>query len=237
MALTGKRIVVVGGTSGIGLATAHAASAAGAQVTVIGRDPARLSQLAKDNPGWRVACADITDADAIETIFADEARIDHLFISAGTIIIEPATGAMDRLRAPFEERVFGLLHVVRAAMPRFAPDGSFTATTGDLVQRPHPMLAAVAAAAAAVETLCKTFVQEFAPIRFNVVSPGAVDTPLMAGLLGEEGRQAMLADQATKVPIRRIGSADEIAALVLSIMQNGYLNGAVIPIDGGLHAT
>lgn len=234
MQLRNKHVVIVGGTSGIGLATAEAASAAGARVTVIGRDPQKLERISNAHPTWRTAAAEITDMAAIEAAFASGPSVDHVCVSAGTIIPEPVTGSMERLRAPFEERVFGLLNVIRAALPRLAPDGSITCTTGDLVERPVAGLAAVAAAAAAVETLAKALVLELAPVRFNVISPGAVDTPLMTGLLGEEGRQAMLEQQAARTPIGRVGTSAEIAAFVLAIMTNPYVNGAILPVDGGL---
>jgi NAD(P)-dependent dehydrogenase (short-subunit alcohol dehydrogenase family) len=111
--------------------------------------------------------------------------------------------------------------------------GSFTFTSGDLVERPVAGLAAVTAAAAAVESLVKTLALELAPLRFNVVSPGAIDTPLYTAIFGEQ-RTAALSAQAAKLPGKRVGTASEVAHAVLLLMTNGYINASVLHIDGGM---
>lgn len=240
--LRNQVVVVVGGTSGIGAAAARAAVAAGARVAVIGRDAARLAAWrAEHTAGW-AAAADVRDAPALQTALAGVAqrlgRVDHVYLSAGTIVPQPVVGGDEALlRVPFEERVFGALNVVRAAVPHMGGQGSLTFTTGDLVDRPVAGLAAVGAAAAAVESLCKTLALELAPIRCNVVSPGAADTPLLTKVFGAEARDAALAAQAQRLPRKRVGTADEVAQVVLLAMANAYLNGTVLHVDGGMRLT
>jgi NAD(P)-dependent dehydrogenase (short-subunit alcohol dehydrogenase family) len=231
--LQGKRVVVVGGSSGIGLATAVAAAREGARVTIMGRSVERLEKAVTQHPQLTALSVDLSEDAAVRTAFESVSAIDHVFVSAGTVA--PAsvlTSPFEMLQAPFNERVFGALRVVRASVPKMA-GGSIVFTTGDLVDRPVPGVAAVSAAAAAVESLAKTCALELAPIRFNVVSPGAIDTPLYTAVFGEQ-RDVALAAQAEKLPGKRVGSAHEVAEAVLMLMTNEYVNASVLHVDGAM---
>ena len=226
-------IVIFGGSSGIGRATALAAAAAGAQVLAVGRDQAALGSLASEAPGVRTAVADIRDEAAVGHALEGLGHIDHVLVSAGTVMGTPLLASgMDALRGPFDERVFGTMHVVRQAAPRMR-EGSFVFVTGDLVERPVAGVSAVGAAAAAVEALARSWALELAPLRFNIVSPGAADTPLQEKIFGA-GRDQAIADQAARIPLRRIGRPEEIAQAVLSLFANGFANGATLHVDGGM---
>lgn len=234
--LRGRRVVVVGGTSGIGLATAELAAHVGAKVTVIGRDTERLRQLCELHPEWVCLQADLRHDMQIAEAFTQIDTVNHVFISAGTVAATPILETdFDALRASFEERVFGVLRVVRAAVPKMA-SGSITFTSGDLVDRPVAGMSAVTAAASATESLSRSLALELAPIRFNTISPGSIDTPLYDKLFGD-GRDAALEAQAARLPGKRVGRSDEVARLVLTVMSVAYINASVIPIDGGLRYT
>ena len=231
--LLGRTVVVVGGTSGIGLATAQLAARVGARVCIIGRDATRLSQIREQQPQWTILQADLRSDAEVTAAFAQLVTVDHLFISAGTVAATPVLESdFEALRAPFEERVFGVLRVVRAAAPKMT-SGSITFTSGDLVDRPVAGLSAVVAAASATEALARTLALELAPIRFNTISPGSIDTPLHDKLFGRE-RDAALAAQAARLPGKRVGRPEEVAQLALTIMSVDYINAGVFSIDGGL---
>ena len=231
--LKGKNVIVIGGSSGIGLATAIAAAAEGARVLAMGRDLAKLARVKSQHPQLTTVQIDLCNDESVHNAFAPVSAIDHVYISAGTVEAAALlTTPLHKLQAPFNERVFGAARVVHAAVPKMR-GGSITFTTGDLVDRPVPGVAAVSAAAAAVESLAKTCALELAPTRFNVVSPGAVDTPLYTAIFGEQ-REAVLAAQAAKLPGKKVGSAAELARAVLLLMTNEYINASVLHVDGAM---
>ena len=231
--LRGQQVVIIGGGSGIGLATAHLAASIGAKVCVVGRDAERVKQLREQQPQWTVLKADLKSDAQIVAAFAQLDAVDHVFITAGTVSATPVLeSSFEALQAPFEERVFGVLRVVRAALPKMTM-GSVTFLSGDLVDRPVAGLCAVVAAASATEALARTLALELAPVRFNTISPGSIDTPLHDKLFGRE-RDDMLAVQAARLPGKRVGQPEEVAHLAVTIMQVGYINASVFPIDGGL---
>lgn len=225
-------IVIYGASSGIGRATAIMAADRKMRVRAIGRDADRLQSLADDH-GCEVMVADILDEQAVNAALNGLENIDHVVVTAGTLKLAPVlTSAMEDLRHPFEERVFGAMRIVRAAAGKMAK-GSFTFLTGDLAEKPRGNISSTSAAAAALEALTKAWLQELAPIRFNVISPGVIDTPLQEHILGGY-KAAFLQDVAKKSPVQCVGRADEVAQIILDVAHNGFINGATVKIDGGL---
>jgi NAD(P)-dependent dehydrogenase (short-subunit alcohol dehydrogenase family) len=233
VALKGDRVVVVGGSSGIGLETARLALAAGASVTIAGRSEDRLRRAAADLGGAvRSAVADVTDDSAVQALFDGEARVDHVFLPAGEL--KPGGGDalgsdLNGLRSILESRLLGVVHVVRRARPKMT-GGSITLMSGLYATRPAPGAALGAAAVAAVDGLTRALALDLAPIRVNAVAPGLIDTPLWDSF-GPQ-RQAVLA-QGTALPVGRIGRPEEVAAGVIFLMRNGFVTGTVLAIDGG----
>lgn len=230
MRLDGQRVVVIGGSSGIGLAAARLARAEGADVTIAGRSEDRLHEAHRELGGGDTAVLDITDEAATGALFARWPRIDHVVISAGTVL----NGAivkndLDTLRRIVDERLWGVTHVVRHAAPRMA-GGSITLTSGGLSSRPRPGAAMLTAVLAAVEALAPALALELAPVRVNTVTPGLVDTPLLRASPGWETRTEA---RAAMLPVRRIGTAGDVAQVILMLMANGYVTGEVIHVDGG----
>lgn len=227
-------VLVLGGSSGIGLATASAALAEGAAVTITGRTVSRL-----DNARSTLGSA----ADAVQLDAADEAgtrelfeglpALDHLFITAGTLVIdthlEPAT---EDLRPAIDTRFWGALYAAKYAAPKMPAGGSITFMSGTAGRRPLPGAAVASASCGAVDAFARALAIDLAPLRVNSITPGYVDTPLFDGLLGEQ-REAVLADAAASLPVKRIGRAEEIADGVLFLMKNGYVTGINLVIDGG----
>jgi NAD(P)-dependent dehydrogenase (short-subunit alcohol dehydrogenase family) len=233
LSLAGRHVVIVGGSSGIGFATARCALAAGASIAVFSRNPDRAREAGLSNPRVEFRRVDILDSESVSQAFSPLGRIDHVFVSAGTVVPVPVrTSSLERLLHAFDERVAGALRVIQAALPHM-DRGSVTLTSGDLVERPVAGLAPVGAAAAAVESLVKALSLELAPLRVNVVSPGAIDTELYAKMFGKQ-RAAAVEEQRDKVPIRRMGTAEDVAAAVIFLMTNAHMSGCILNIDGAL---
>ncbi len=232
MTLHGAQVVVVGGSSGIGLAAAKAARQAGAHLTIAGRSQDKLDAAQKELGDARVVAADIASETAVNGVFDGLDHVDHVVISAGTIrngsIVE---NDLDTLRHIVDERIWGLVHVVRRVRPLMT-QGTITFTSGTLSSRPRPGTAMLSAALSAVEAMARALVAEFAPVRVNTVTPGLIDTLLLETAFGE-ARHAMIKDRSAALPAKRIGTADEVAQAILMCMTNVYLNGEVLHVDGG----
>jgi len=230
--LQDAHIVIFGGSSGIGLATAAAAKAGGAQITLIGRSAERLDTAASNIGGARTRVADITNRSEVEAALSDLGRIDHLLVTAGGF----AGGEMRRsdpdvLFRAIKVVIGGALYAIGAALAAIPPSGSIVLTGGLLSDRPGAGMAALSAAVRGIEALAVGLALELKPIRVNVVSPGFVDTP-QYDLLGE-ARGRFLAEQARKLPRAQIGRAEEVADAILLLLGNAYINGEVLHIDGG----
>lgn len=229
--LTDQVVVVFGGNTGIGLATAKLAQAEGASVTIIGRDVEKLKYSASALLGsqWRVA--DVRDAGGVERSIEHLTRINHVFVSVGrggrSSIL---TDSMEELRLPFEERVFGTFNIVRAVVPKME-DGSITLISGMNASRVGREASAQTAALCAVESLARTLALDLSPIRVNVVAPGWIDTPRLDQAFGAK-KAAQVEAIARQLPGKRIGRVDEVASAVLMLMKNAYINGEVLHIDG-----
>lgn len=227
-----QNIVIFGASSGLGRAAARKAAAQGWRVLAIGRNADALSALAQEL-GAQWAVADIRDEAATLAALTAFDHIDHVVTSAGTVQMNPVLGSdMADLRNPFEERVFGAMHIVRAAATKMT-NGSFTFITGDLADSPRGNFGSVSAAAASVEALVKAWVQELAPLRFNIISPGVIDTELQDKVLGAH-KSAFMASVVAKIPVGKVGEADQIADAILNLSSNAFINGAILNVDGGM---
>jgi NAD(P)-dependent dehydrogenase (short-subunit alcohol dehydrogenase family) len=232
MNLQGAHVVVMGGSTGIGLAAAQLARRAGAEVTIAGRSQEKLAQAQRELGEVRTVPADITDEVAVRQVFEGLSRVDHVLISAGTIINgRIVDNDLANLRRIIDERIWGLTYVVRHAVPRMT-QGSITFTSGGLSSRPRVGAAMLTGALAAVEALAPALALELAPLRVNAVTPGLIDTPLLHTAYGPE-RDTLVKNRAAVLPGRRIGSADEVAQAILLLMTNEYITGEVLHIDGG----
>lgn len=233
--LDGRTVLITGGTSGIGLAAAIQSKASGASVIIVGSNGERTAQVAAEHnfAGWRAA--DVSKPKEIEAAFADVPHVDHLVLLAGSFVVGKVLEAdIEYLRRSFEERIWASVHTLRALGGRLAIDASVTFVSGAAADRPNAHgTAIIAAAAAAMEALARGLALEQAPRRFNTLSPGPIDTPILSKALGE-GREKFVDFLKSTLPLQRLGTAEEAAAAVIFLMTNGWMNGATLNIDGGM---
>lgn len=227
--LKGKTVVVIGGSSGIGAAVARQAAARGAQVVLAGR---RLAS-AVDN-GVRSEPVDVTDSGSLQRLFESVGRVDHLVFTAGPSVQAKPLQDSDLQLAQdnFNVKLWGALRAIQQALPFLDERASIVLTSGQLGRKLAPGQFIKVGINAATEALGKQLAKELAPRRVNVVSPGVIDTPAYAGL-SEEQRQGMFTKVGGALPVGRVGQADEVAAGYLMAMENGFITGSVIDIDGG----
>jgi NAD(P)-dependent dehydrogenase (short-subunit alcohol dehydrogenase family) len=230
MLLAGKKVVVVGGSSGIGLSTAELAKSEGAEVLVASRNADRLKAVA-DRLGAKAIPTDVTNDESVVNLFRQCGPIDHGVVTAAQLRSGPfKTVPMEDVRATMESKFWGAWRVARAA--EFRPGGSLTLVTGFLSIRPRPNSAIVGAANGALESLARSLALELAPVRVNAVSPGIIDTPIRSAM-PEAARREMLAKTAAALPVGRVGVGEDIARQILTFMTVGFATGSIVYIDGG----
>ncbi len=235
MDLRGQRVVILGGTSGIGLATAKAAARHGAKVIVVSRQPASIDRaLAELPPDARGRAADLTDPALVCRLFGDLGDIDHLVFTAGEplALMDITALDLDKAREFFALRYFGVLGAVHAAAPHLQPGGSITLTTGTACRRPGPGWAVAASICGAVESLTRALAVELAPIRVNAVCPGVVRSPLWASMT-QASREQLYRDTAASIPAGRVGEVDDIARAYLYCLTQPFATGSILTVDGG----
>ncbi|MDG0853761.1 SDR family oxidoreductase [Roseateles puraquae] len=235
--LQDQHIIVVGGSSGIGLAVAATALRAGARVSIMARSRARLDRARQQldaGDALQTVAVDVTDESTVQLAFAGLPAPDHVHVSAAGFVGGSVLGTpMTELRAALDARLWGAVHVVRAAAPRMTAGGSFVLTGGISTERPAKGAWPTAVATAAAEQLARCLALELAPLRFNAIAPGWTDTPMWDGLLGASKADTFAA-VAGRTPTGRLVTADEAAQAVLLLMSNASLNGEILHIDGGL---
>ena len=230
--LKGARVLVVGGSSGIGLATAMAAAELGSSVTIASRSETKLI-AARTRVGHdaRTAVLDSGDQGAVERFFAAEAPWDHIVVSAA----ETPMGSVRELsladaKGAMESKFWGAYRIARAA--KISDGGSLTFVSGYLSERPSGTAVLQGAINAALEALARGLALELAPVRVNVVSPGLVATPLWSGMT-DAVREAMFKGAAEQLPARRIGQPEDIAQAVLFFASTPFATGSTVRVDGG----
>jgi len=232
--LPGQTVVVIGGSSGIGLETARRARTEGADVILTGRNPERLEQAAKEVDARRTAAFDATDPAALEGFFQSlPDPIDHVMVTAGGQYYA-LLADMDfaQARHAIDEHLMMALQATRYAAGKMRPGGTLLFMTGTGARRPGISLSIAAIAAAAMPALVANLAVEVAPARVNLLAAGFVDTPLSASLLGDDLDKRRDQLRAT-LPIRRVVGPADVAALAVHIMTNTALTGATYDVDGG----
>lgn len=233
--LKGKRIVILGGTSGIGLATASAAAQEGADIIVVSHNQNRVNQalaiLPQDTQGFAI---DLTNEHQISELFKTIGLFDHLVFTAGDALqfSELMTLDMNQAKQSFDLRFWGAVMAVKYGAPLIRQGGSVILTTGALGRKPRKGSMIISSMAGAIEGLARALSVSLAPIRVNAVCPGTIRTGLLKNLTENE-REAFFQEVGNKLLIGRVGETDEAAEAYLYLMKGGFTTGQVLVVDGG----
>jgi len=231
--LQGQTVLVIGGSAGMGLATARAARGAGAEAIITARNPERLERAASEI-GARSAAFDAADPAALERFFAElPDRVDHILVTAGRPYYAPlAELEVEPAARSFADHVWLAFRIAKLARTKLRAGGTLTFIGGTGGRRPGIGLGPISVGTAALPAAVRNLALELAPIRVNLIAPGFVDTGLSAELLGD-GLDARRGELAATLPIGRVVGPDDIAALAVHVMTNTALTGATYDIDGG----
>ncbi|MDN7898792.1 SDR family oxidoreductase [Burkholderia cepacia] len=232
MKLDDQKVLVVGGSSGIGEATARAFAEAGATVTIASRDAARLA-ASKDRIGYGVSTGvmDITDDASVRAFLDSAGEFDHVVVSAAQTATGPVRGLeLDDAYAAMDSKFWGAYRVARAV--RIRQGGSLTFVSGFLSVRPSKNSVLQGAINAALESLARGLALELAPVRVNTVSPGLIATPLWSKI-DAEARDRMYEGAAARLPAGRVGQPEDVANAVLYLVSTPYATGSTVLVDGG----
>ncbi|WP_321966642.1 SDR family oxidoreductase [Burkholderia cepacia] len=232
MKLNDQRVLVVGGSSGIGEATARAFAEAGATVTIASRDAARLA-ASKDRIGYGVSTGvmDITDDASVRAFLDSAGEFDHVVVSAAQTATGPVRGLeLDDAYGAMDSKFWGAYRIARAV--RIRQGGSLTFVSGFLSVRPSKNSVLQGAINAALESLARGLALELAPVRVNTVSPGLIATPLWSKI-DAEARDRMYEGAAARLPAGRVGQPEDVANAVLYLASTPYATGSTVLVDGG----
>ena len=235
--LKDKRVVIIGGTAGIGLGVAHAAAAEGAKIVTASSSAQKVEKAKAALPaGTEVLTLNVRDEKQIEDFFNKVGKFDHLIYTAGDWPLPLGSDVtkidMTAIKQIYEVRFWCALACVKHAVSKIDPNGSITLTDGAMGLRPRKNAAVLSTMAAAVEHLARALSLDLAPIRVNAVAPGVIETPL-------EDPTRLAARVTTKErlktthPLGRMGQMDEVAEAYLYLMKGGYTNGQVLYVEGG----
>ena len=235
MELRGSRVVVVGGSSGIGLGAAQLLAQMGCEVVLAGRRPERLaSALATISGKASTEVVDGRSEQSVREMFQRIGGFDHLIITLTGRLGGGRFEELDlgELRQAFDEKFWPHLTIARAALDSLSPTGSITFVTGAAARKVNPGGYGFTAINGALELITPTLARELAPRRVNAVSPGFVATPWYDNIPAAELAEAE-SFAAARLPVGRIGTASDLAQALLYVVANGFVTGSVIECDGG----
>ena len=230
-----ERVVIVGGSSGIGLAVAEEVALQGAEVVIISSNAARVQEAIRFIGGKAQGQAlDVSDEEAVESFFTKIGAFDHLVFTAGDSLQlqQLADTDLKQARRAFELRYWSALATVKYGSPQIRKGGSVVLTTGVAGRRPHSGWVIAASVCGTIEALTRALAIELAPIRVNAVSPGVVRTNLWQNMSSAE-REQLFESVGKRLPVGRVGEAHDIAQAFLFLMKEGFCTGQTVVVDGG----
>ena len=232
--LEGKNVVIIGGTAGIGLATALAASELGAKVWAAGRSAEHIDSAKTIAAGrFEVRQADTHDSESLEAIFKEMGTVDHLVSAAvgGERTLKPfLEQTEDQFKAAYD-KLWGYAKVVRTGAPYLSEDGAITIVSGSPARDVKPTMSALTCVGASVEAMVRCLAVEMAPIRVNVVSPGTINTAMFDWMGEKKGE--ILGGMTKGQLIGRPGEPEEVAEGLIFVMQNKFVTGITVDVEGG----
>jgi NAD(P)-dependent dehydrogenase (short-subunit alcohol dehydrogenase family) len=233
--LQNQKIVVIGASQGMGFATAQLLANQGNEVIIASRTKEKIEKAATEIGGnTKAKVLDFTNEIAVKNFFGEVGNFDHLvLIGAGL----PAWGTFtqfesEALKNAFDTKFFGYYYSAKHAIPHLRKDGSIVMVIGGAARKAIMGTSGVAAVNGAILAMGRTMTIELAPLRVNIVSPGLVDTPAY-DWMNEEQKQAFFTQMGGQLPVGRVGQPEEVAHIIETVLDNNYLSGSVIDIDGG----
>lgn len=233
--MAGKKIFIAGGGSGMGKALALMAAARGAKVAIAGRSQSKLDSVGSALGGSLIATysLDLADAEAVLRTLNEHGPYDHIVTTAAQLTFKPFPELSDLdINNMLVSKFWGPVNLARAAVTQLKPEGSLLFFSGAAAYRPSIGASIVGAVNLSLESLAQSLALELKPRRVNVISPGLVDSPTWDRMT-EADRQAMYTEAAATLPVGRVGTVDDLAHAALAILENGFVNGTVMDVDGG----
>ena len=231
MDLKGQRIVIIGGSSGLGLATAIQAASLGAQIVIASRSPERLLQAKKQVRGSETFCLDVTIEDNVKAFFKKVGSFHHL-ITPGSASSPGTFIETEVARQSFDSKFWGQYYSAKYGAPNLEKGGSIVFFSGALSQRPIPNTAIMASINSAVEGLARALAIDLAPLRVNAIAPGYVPTHRFE-TMSENAQKTLYNSFVSHSPLQRTGKPEDIAQAVLYLISNSYVTGTTLYVDGG----
>lgn len=235
MTLSGKRIVLLGGTSGIGFAAASMAAKEGAAIVVASSRQESVDHAVSLLPeGTEGYVLDLSNEEQVQAFFDQIGAFDHLAFTAGQTlqIGELSTISVEQMRPFFDLRFWGAFMAAKYGSKQIRAGGSIVLSSGNAGRRPQKGWTVMASICGAAEALTRALAVELSPIRVNAVCPGLVRTELWRNM-SEEDQEAMYQGIGQALPVGRVGEAHDLAQAYLYLMREGYSSGQVIVVDGG----
>jgi NAD(P)-dependent dehydrogenase (short-subunit alcohol dehydrogenase family) len=233
--LKGKKTVIIGGSSGIGLATAKLVASKGGLVVIVSSNQQRIDKALQALPtGSSGYAIDVTNEMQVKNLFERIGTFDHLIFTAGEnlILSDVADTTLEMARKFFNIRYWGAFTAVKYATPFINTTGSIVLTSGIASNRPNKGWALGASICAAMEGFTRAMAMELAPIRVNIVSPGVIKTELWNGM-SESDREKMYTNIGNTLPLKRVGEAEDIARTFVYLLEQQFATGQTLIVDGG----
>jgi len=230
--LSAAKVLVLGGSSGIGLAVARGAASLGAQLILLGRSADKLAAAAESVPGATTIPVDMRDERAVAAAITSIGEVDHVVLTAVADELERKAPLVKLTDVQIErsfDKMRGFLNILRHVATKLSGHGSITMLTGVSAIKPGPEFALLAAESASITGLCRGIARDLAPVRANVIMAGVVDTPIHA-----DHRTPIKEWAESNLPLRRFGQPEDIAHAALFLMTNPYVTGQTLIVDGGL---
>jgi len=235
MNLEGKKVVVIGGSSGIGLGIAQASAVAGANVVIASRSADKLKAATEAINGQvQSYTVDLADEENVGNLMTQIGALDHLLITGGRSTFGPFLElASETARADFEVNFWGKYNAARYGAPNVQKGGTITFISGAYGRKPSADAVVSAASVSATDSLARALAVALAPIRVNSIAPGLINTPLVMPDATEQERKEFFESVTNYYPADVVGQPEDIAQVALMLMTNPFMTGATIHVDGG----